>query len=137
MNRICLSEETIDIVYEDDHLLALSKPVGQLVIPGRDRDEESLVTILTQRRGCKVYVIHRLDREASGLVLFAKDAATHRQLSGQFETRRVRKVYWAVVEGRITADGIVDSPIRQFGSGRMGTDVRGKPSLTRYQVLER
>ncbi len=137
MNRICLSEESIDIVYEDEHLLALSKPVGQLVIPGRDRDEEALVTILTRQRGCKIYVIHRLDREASGLVLFAKDAATHRQLSGQFEARQVRKIYWAVVEGRVTAEGIVDRPIRQFGSGRMGTDARGKPSLTRYRILER
>ena len=137
MKRIGLSDEHLDIVYEDDHLLALSKPVGQLVIPGRDRDEESLAALLTQRMGCKVFVVHRLDREASGLVIFAKDAVTHRHLSRQFETRRVRKIYWAVVEGPVTADGIVDRPIRQFGSGRMGTDERGKQSLTRFHVLER
>lgn len=137
MNRVCPSDDAVNIVYEDDTLLALSKPVGRLVIPGRDRTEESLAEILTRQRGRKVYVIHRLDREASGLVLFAKDADTHRRLSRQFETRQVGKRYRAVVEGSVMTNGFVDRPIRQFGSGRMGTDEGGKPSLTRYRVLER
>lgn len=127
-----------EILYEDDGLLAVSKVSGDLVIPGRGTDRPSLVERLSAKSGGKLFVVHRLDRGASGLVLFARDRESHRTLSALFEGRRVRKTYWAVVEGEVEQqDGLVDRPIRAFGSGRMGVDGRGKPSETRFRVLER
>ncbi len=84
-----------------------------------------------------MYVVHRLDREASGLVLFAKDAQTHRFLCGEFEKRRVQKIYLALVLGRVEREGNVKAPLRAFGSGRMGVAKGGKPCLTRFRVRER
>jgi RluA family pseudouridine synthase len=86
----------------------------------------------------KLYVVHRLDKETSGVILFARDAAAHRRLSALFETRQVGKAYLAWVLGSPAADqGSVDAPLREFGSGRVAVDPRGKPSLTRWSVLRR
>jgi 23S rRNA-/tRNA-specific pseudouridylate synthase len=82
-------------------------------------------------------VDHRRDREASGLVVFARDPETHRELSLLFERKKVKKVYLAAVLGWLDQDGTVSRPIREFGSGRMGTGRGGKGALTRYRVLER
>lgn len=125
------------VIYEDSRILAVSKPAGQLVIPGRGEQGEPLNRELERRSGAKVYVVHRLDQEASGLVLFTKDAASHRALCLQFEERKVSKTYLALVEGTVAAEGLVDKPLREFGSGRMGVDVAGKPSVTRYRIKER
>ncbi|MBI4396046.1 MAG: RNA pseudouridine synthase [Elusimicrobia bacterium] len=129
----------LNVLYEDPRLIAVSKPAGQLTIPGRGPSlEEPLREQVSAHIGGKAFVVHRLDREASGLVLFAKDAETHRRVSQQFESRRVKKTYLALVLGPAgPAGGTIDSPLREFGSGRMGVDPRGKASLTRYRVLER
>jgi len=124
------------IVYEDEHILAVSKPVGRIVIPGRNGEEESVVEELSRLCGHKLYIVHRIDREASGLVLFARDADTHRLLSRQFETHHVTKNYDVVVNGQTAGNGVIDKPIRQFGSGRMGVDTRGKSAVTQYRVTE-
>ena len=125
-------------IYQDENVLAVSKPAGVAVIPGRGLAEEPLKAVLERSLGARLYVAHRLDRDASGLVVFAKNAASHRSLCLQFEGRRVRKKYLALVLGRVDASrGEVDRPIRAFGSGRMGTGPGGKPSRTLYRVLER
>lgn len=129
---------SIPAIHEDDHWLAVNKPAGALVIPGRGPDEqESLVEILSRESGRKLFVVHRLDRDASGLLLFAKDAETHRALSIAFERRDVKKTYLALVQGTVEKNGVIDKPIHKFGSGRMGVDPRGKPSVTRYRIKER
>ncbi len=128
----------IQILYEDENLIALSKPSGQVVIPGRgDLQGEPLIKELEAHLGRKTFVVHRLDRGASGLVLFAKDAATHRLVSLQFEKRLVKKSYVALVLGHVETGGQIDQPLRSFGSGRMGIHPEGKPSLTEYKVRER
>ena len=128
----------LDVLCEDDHLIAVSKPAGRLVIPGRGPERgETLHQQVTRYVGEKVFVVHRLDREASGLVLFAKDAPEHRRLCIQFEKRAVQKTYLALVWGRVKSDGCVEKPLRAFGSGRMGTAEGGKPSLTRYRIKQR
>jgi tRNA pseudouridine32 synthase / 23S rRNA pseudouridine746 synthase len=107
------------------------------VIPGRGEKEETLLDLVSARLGGKAWVTHRLDRGASGLVVFAKDAETHRRLSKQFEGREIAKTYLAVVRGDVAAGGVIDQPLRVFGSGRVGVDAaRGKPSLTRYRVKD-
>ncbi len=129
---------SLNIVYEDEQLIVLNKAVGQLVIPGRGlTDSEPLVRQVEQYLDTKAYVVHRLDKETSGVLLFAKDATTHRDLSIQFERREVQKIYLAVVQGIVKNNGKIQNPLRQFGSGRMGIDPKGKPAVTHYRILER
>jgi tRNA pseudouridine32 synthase / 23S rRNA pseudouridine746 synthase len=89
------------IVFENERFLAVDKPAGWLTIPGRQGQEDErpcLASELRQERRC-LLVVHRLDVEASGLVLFAKDADAHRVANGWFESREVHKTYEAWTEG--------------------------------------
>jgi RluA family pseudouridine synthase len=82
--------------------------------------------------------VHRLDKEVSGVLVFARNAEAHRYLNDRFSSRDVRKAYLAVVHGVLTGNGgSIEKPLRQFGSGRMGVDERGKPSRTDFDVEER
>ncbi len=128
---------SLRIVHEDERVIAVDKPVGRLVIPARGKAEGSpLVDEVSKHLGGKAYVLHRIDRETSGLVLFAKDSSSHTALSKLFEARKIRKYYLALVQGRIDSDGRVQEPLREFGSGRVGIDSKGKASLTKYSVRE-
>ena len=125
----------MELIYEDDDVVAAAKPAGQPAIPGRGSAAQGAFNAeLEARLGRKLYVIHRLDREASGLMLLAKNAAAHARLCGEFETRRARKTYLALVVGNVTQGGQVDLPLREFGSGRSAVDAAGKACLTRYEV---
>ncbi len=127
----------IDILYEDDVLIAAAKPSGQLVIPGRGEISGlPLAQELEAHFKKKIFVVHRLDRGASGIVLFAKTAATHRTLSLQFEKRDIEKTYLVLAQGAVTESGRIETPIKVFGSGRMGVHPAGKPSLTEYKPLK-
>ena len=130
---------TIPILFENDRFLAADKPEGLSSIPERNPAVPSLVRVLEEARGSKLFVVHRLDKEASGVILFAKDAASHRWLNDLFAARKVGKVYLVLVHGVIAEEsGRIDKPIREFGSGRMGVDeARGKRSITDFRVRER
>jgi tRNA pseudouridine32 synthase / 23S rRNA pseudouridine746 synthase len=112
-------------------------PAGLTVVPARLHEKSApLVEIVSRRIGKKAYVVHRLDRETSGIVLFAKDAPAHRELCLHWEKREVGKIYRAAVLGRMSRpEGMIDLPIKTFGSGRMGVSEKGKPSQTRFRVL--
>ncbi|HEV8201305.1 MAG TPA: RluA family pseudouridine synthase [Candidatus Polarisedimenticolia bacterium] len=128
--------DRLPVLYEDDDLYAVDKPEGLPVIPERIARGPCALEVATAQVGTRLYVVHRLDRDTSGVLLFAKNAAAHRHLNGEFEHRRARKTYAAVAEGRMAAtDGKITAAIRPFGSGRMGVDRRrGKPCLTHYRV---
>jgi tRNA pseudouridine32 synthase/23S rRNA pseudouridine746 synthase len=129
----------IPLLYEDPDLIAVCKPVGISSIPERDLAVSSVRTLLEKQLGTRLYTVHRLDKEVSGVMLFARTADAHRYLNAAFFDRNVKKTYIALVHGVIAPDsGTIDAPIRQFGSGRMGVDAKnGKPSITRYKILER
>ncbi|MCS7314839.1 MAG: RluA family pseudouridine synthase [Bryobacterales bacterium] len=127
----------VRVLYEDEHFLVTDKPPGRLVIPGGTTDEIALVDELARQRAHRLYVVHRLDRDASGIVLFAKTAAAHRAACLEFQHRRARKKYWVVVRGELTSDGEIAQPLRVSGSGRSAVDPRGKPACTRYRVVEK
>jgi 23S rRNA-/tRNA-specific pseudouridylate synthase len=93
------------------------------------------VELLSERLEGKVWVVHRLDRETSGVMVFARDAETHRTLNMAFERREPKKRYLAAVSGTVAGDGEVALPLKEFGSGRVAADPKGKPALTRYRVL--
>ncbi len=127
---------SLQVLYEDERLVAAAKPVGQDTIPARGVTVfEPLNLSVARHIGGRVFVVHRLDREASGLVLFAKDAEAHRLLCVRFEQHKVDKTYLALVQGRVDKEGVVELPLRAFGSGRIGVDAAGRPSLTRYRPL--
>lgn len=128
----------LQIIHEDSNLIVVNKPSGQLVIPGRGEGEgKPLVDAVSSHIRKKAYVVHRIDRETSGLVAFAKDAKTHRELCALWEGREVHKTYLAWVLGKMEKkEGLLDYPLKTFGSGRMGVSTQGKPSQTRYRQVK-
>lgn len=129
----------IDILYEDEALVLLNKPAGLLSIPDRFVPEKPNLLHWLRERYDQVYTVHRLDRETSGVICFARTEADHRNLSIQFEQRSVRKFYRALLDGRITPDkGIIDQPILPHPTrpGLMMPSKRGKAATTSYRLLE-
>jgi len=122
------------ILFEDEHIVAVDKPSGRPTIPGRGDVGEALNAELERRLGRRLFVVHRLDLEASGVVVLAKDAETHRLLCAQFEGRGAKKVYLAAVAGAMTGEGTIDAPLKEFGSGRVAPSADGKKSRTRWSV---
>jgi tRNA pseudouridine32 synthase / 23S rRNA pseudouridine746 synthase len=129
----------LPILYEDDEIIAIDKPYNISSIPERDRSVKSVLPILEKELKQKLFVVHRLDKEVTGVMLFAKNAAAHKYLNKEFFDRNVKKTYLALAVGTIQEEkGDIDKPIRQFGSGRMGVDEnKGKPSLTKYEVIKK
>lgn len=127
------------LLHEDAHLLAADKAAGVPVIPGRGfPPEEALVNRLGRDLGFKPLVVHRLDRETSGVLVFAKTPEAHRALCAAFEGRNVKKTYLAAVEGDLSGNGKIQRPLREFGSGRTAVDPRkGKSALTLWRAVRR
>jgi len=125
------------ILFENDDYLAVDKPEGVLSVAEAGRG--GLPELLKDHYAAKLFPVHRLDRGASGVIVFAKNAGAHRRLNGEFDRREVRKTYLALVDGVPAANrGQINAPLREFGSGRMGVDPkRGKPSSTEWKVAER
>lgn len=127
------------LLYEDEHILVVNKPPGLLTIPDRSGSKESLLGLLERRFG-KVWVVHRLDRETSGVLCFARSVEAHRRLSMQFEHHTSDKFYLALVDGVLHhEEGEIDKPIGEHPTipGKMTVTHSGKPSLTFYRVAER
>ncbi len=130
----------INIIYEDDHLLVVNKPPLLLSIPDRYSPDKPNLKYFLQKQYDKVLTVHRLDKETSGVICFAKDERTHRELSLQFEKRQVQKSYLAIVDGQVGEDEkTIEKPIAHgsSGSGKMVISSKGKSSLTTLKVLER
>jgi tRNA pseudouridine32 synthase / 23S rRNA pseudouridine746 synthase len=129
----------IPVLLEDAHLVVVCKPAGRLVIPGRRRDEPSLVEELAEGLG-RLWVVHRLDRGTSGVLVFARTAAAHRALNLAFDRGEPRKRYLALVRGEAPAELRVEAAIAPGRKGRMRAaapgDPRGKPSATAFRRLE-
>ncbi len=130
----------IDTLYEDDDLIIVNKPAGVLVIPDRYNNElPSLNKMLETKAGEKRWVVHRLDRETSGVICFAKNEQTHRYLSRLFQEHEVTKLYAGLVIGIVVPeDGRIESPIAEHPGipGKMTVARKGKMSITDYRVVE-
>lgn len=128
-----------ELIHEDEHILIVSKPAGLLTIPDRAGSPDNLVNALERQYG-KVFIVHRLDRETSGILCFARNEAAHRHLSLQFEHHTSDKFYYALLDGILHHDeGEIDKPIGEHPgiSGKMAILHTGKPSLTFYRAIER
>lgn len=120
----------IEIVYRDDALIAVNKPPGLAVHRGWARDDELAMTVVRDLIGQWVYPVHRLDRGASGLLLFALSPEHARTLCGSFERREVDKIYWALVRGAPPESLVIDHPLRPDNS-----DVP-QPAVTHVKRIE-
>lgn len=129
------------ILHADAALLVLNKPSGLLSVPGRGEDKQDCLASRIQAIYPDALNVHRLDMETSGLIIMARGKAAQRTLSLAFEQRRVDKRYLAVVAGHPVAEsGEINLPLICDWPNRPRQKVdflRGKPSLTRYQVLAR
>jgi tRNA pseudouridine32 synthase / 23S rRNA pseudouridine746 synthase len=134
-----LANLELSIVYEDEDLIAVDKPAGLLSVPGRTINlQDSVLTRLRQIYP-EIYAVHRLDRDTSGIILFARSKPIERQLRQQFADRQVHKIYQAILGGRIAVEsGSIDLPLWGDPIDRPRQQVNlvlGKPSLTKFQVL--
>ena len=126
------------VIEETENWVAVNKPSGLLSIPDREGKEVSLKAILKEKYG-DIFTVHRLDKDTSGLILFAKNEEAHKHLSKQFEERRTKKIYQGLVIGcPEKQQGSIDSPIAEHPAqnGIMIIHRKGKESLTDYEVLE-
>lgn len=131
----------MDILYKDEHIIVINKPAGIPVLPdGWEQDAPYLVKTLEEEFG-KVWVIHRLDKGTSGVIVFARDAESHRALNTQFENHEAQKTYHAIVEGNPKWDEKVTKfPLRANVGKKHRTavdDKNGKPAETHFRVIKR
>jgi len=155
----------LEIVYEDDHLLVINKPAGMVTHPAYANYSGTLVNALMHYCGSKLSrpatgspakndfprpgIVHRLDKDTSGLMVVAKDDTTHAKLAEQFSRREISREYWAIVWGRFSdakgkmkngkkLSGIVDAPLGRSKSDRKKIAVveDGKHAITEYEVMD-
>jgi 23S rRNA pseudouridine1911/1915/1917 synthase len=144
----------LDIVYEDDDLAVINKPAGMMVHAGAgatddDHNRGTLVNALVHRFGqlsgvggdLRPGIVHRLDKETSGLLVVAKNDSSHRKLANEFSRRRVKKTYIALVHGWVKQDhGTVSAPISRDAIRRIRMTTRrsgGREAVTHYDVERR
>ena len=134
---------TIKILFEDKDVLAIEKPSGVLVHPN-ERSKEKTVFDLFVKKYPKLQIVHRLDKETSGVMLLAKNEKAHEFLKKQFQNRTIKKVYRAIVSGHMKNDhGLVNKPIGRspsdFRRRLAGRGARGelREAITEYKVLKR
>ncbi|MGH3100808.1 MAG: RluA family pseudouridine synthase, partial [Thermoleophilia bacterium] len=139
----------LEVRYEDDRLLVVAKPAGLVVHPGPGHPTGTLVNALLGRTGTSLSagggaadrpgIVHRLDKDTSGLLLVAKDDATHLALARDLADHRVERQYLALVQGRLPASsGTVDAPVGRHPRDRkrMAVVPTGRHAVTHWRVLE-
>ena len=138
----------LDVVFEDDHIVVVNKPRGMAVHPGVGNPTGTLVNALVARYPnlsgiagvMRPGIVHRLDKDTTGLLVVAKTNDAHLGLTRQLKERTIRRIYWAIVRGRPAADeGLIDAPIGRHPTDRlrMAVVAGGRPAVTRFRVLER
>jgi 23S rRNA pseudouridine1911/1915/1917 synthase len=146
-NQVLPEDILLDIVYEDNVLLVIDKPAGMVVHPGAGHTSGTLVNAvlahcpqITDIGGAdRAGIVHRLDKDTSGLLLVAKDDTTHAALQRQFKRRQVAKTYLALVEDHVQPrEGIIEAPIGRDKRQRkkMAVVRRGRKARTMYRVIE-
>jgi 23S rRNA pseudouridine1911/1915/1917 synthase len=130
-------KQQLEVLLETNDLIAINKPAGLLSIPDREQTEISLKQLLMAKYGA-IYTVHRLDKETSGVIVFARNEETHRFLSLQFEARTTEKIYNGLVLGKVYDDsGVIDEPIGEHPvrKGLMAIVRKGKSSITEFKLL--
>ena len=137
---------SLDILYEDDHIIVINKPSGLVVHPGSGNHKGTLLNgllyhfqKLSREDSLRPGIVHRLDKDTSGIILIAKNDQAHNQLGEQFNQRQVKKEYMALVWGELEAQGIIEGEIgRNPRNRKLFTVVPsgGRDSLTRFEQIK-
>lgn len=138
----------LDIVFEDDHVLVINKPVGMVVHPGAGHHDQTLVNALLYHCGDSLSgiggvkrpgIVHRLDKDTSGLMMVAKNDKAHQGLSAQLQDRSLKRTYHALCWGQvIPLVGVIDQPIGRHPKDRLKMSVRshgGRDAITKYKTI--
>jgi 23S rRNA pseudouridine1911/1915/1917 synthase len=136
----------MEILYEDSDILLISKPAGLLTVATLDERERTAFAFLREhlrksKSGQKLFIVHRLDKLASGILVFAKSEHVKSLLQDIFSTHDIQRKYWAIVEGVVSKNqGTIQSHLAEDKSLRMHSTEdtkRGKSAITHYRVLRR
>ncbi len=129
----------MELLYRDDHLVAVYKPAGWLVhrTPMDPGERRILMRAVRDAVGRPVFPVHRLDKPTAGIVVFALDEAGARRLGAAFARQRVAKTYLAVVRGHTHPEGVIDWPLRDraYLTRGLEADSAPRPAVTRYRCL--
>lgn len=134
----------LNIVYEDDDILVINKPAGLVVHPGAGNPDGTVLNALLHH--CpqvdvvpRAGIVHRLDKDTTGLMVVAKTIAAQTNLVESLQAREITREYEAIASGVMTAGGIVDEPIGRHSTKRthMAVTISGRPSVTHYRVMEK
>jgi 23S rRNA pseudouridine1911/1915/1917 synthase len=126
------------IIYEDENIIVLNKPSGLYSIPDRKQLEKNCKDLLVEKYG-SIFTVHRLDAATSGIILFAKNEAIHKEVSYQFENRLTQKIYAGIVHGVLPAsEGVINAAIAEHPAknGTMIVHRNGKEAITLYKVIK-
>lgn len=132
----------IPVLFEDDAYVAFNKPPGLLVIPTPAQEKHTLLSIVNrqfilQRKEFRLHPCHRLDRDTSGVILFAKGKKFQQLLMEEFKRQQIKKVYIAFVHGRLKNQmGEIAGEIKDYDQQRFNKKSRAKMAITRYKILE-
>lgn len=127
----------IEVLYEDEEMIVLNKSSDTLSIPDRFKPEIFNLKSHLESRYPEIFVVHRLDKDTSGAICFAKNEEAHRHLSLQFQNREVIKIYHLFCQGHPPEEaGFIDAPIFKRSDGKSIIHKKGKPSKTEYRVLK-
>ncbi|MFC3913104.1 23S rRNA pseudouridine(1911/1915/1917) synthase RluD [Pseudaeromonas sharmana] len=142
--RWLAQEIELNIVYEDDHILVIDKPAGLVVHPGAGTPDGTVLNALLHRYPeiadvPRAGIVHRLDKDTTGLMVVAKTVPAQTHLVDALQRRDITREYEAIAIGHMTAGGTVDAPIGRHGNIRtqMAVTPTGKPAVTHYRVMEK
>ncbi len=127
----------IQVLYEDDQCMVFNKPAGRLVVPAGRNEGLTLEQIVNQQYPIptRLYPAHRLDRDTSGVILFAKGRDNQRRLMECFKTKQVQKIYIAFVHGRLKqTQGRIDLPVKDYFQRKFSRSIPAQSALTHYEV---
>ena len=134
----------LDIIYDDEHIVVINKQAGLVVHPAAGNPDGTVLNALlhyfpSQKNLPRAGIVHRLDKDTTGLMVVAKSDKAHKSLVEQLQDRVMKREYIAVVSGVMTGGGSVDEPIGRHPTQRtkMAVHPLGKPAVTHYRVLQR
>ena len=130
----------IDILYEDEWIIAVDKPEGMLSVPGKLSVDSLQQRVQKMFEGEEIHIVHRLDMATSGILLFARSSEIHKRLQAMFKSHKIKKCYAAILDGEIINNaGVIDLPLVLNPNDRprqMVSHQYGKPAITHYKTID-
>ncbi len=134
----------LEIVFEDEHLIIINKPAGLIVHPGAGNPQHTLMNALLHHdqqleQVARAGIVHRLDKDTTGLLVVARTPQSHTYLANQLQARKIHREYVTIVSGIMTAGGTINQPIGRHRTHRtkMAVVKNGRPSTTHYRIIKK